>query len=82
MKYEEYQKIINDAMYDYVNAGGSTFSLFKVQKRYKFDIEDKTMPSERVDRLIDKAVQAINFKDPLPKGIRLVGCKWGADEWY
>ena len=72
MKYEEYQKIINNAMCDYVNAGGSTFSLFKVQKRYKFDIEDKTMPSEKVDKLID----------PLPKGIRLVGCKWGVDEWY
>ena len=35
-----------------------------------------------LDRLIDKAVQAINLKDPLPKGIRLVGCKWGVDEWY
>ena len=82
MECKEYMKIINDAMYEYINAGGSPFYILGLQKRYKFDVEDKTLPHEKVEKMVDKAVQAIGMKDPLPKGIRLVGCKWGVDEWY
>lgn len=53
MKYEEYQKIIKNAMYDYVNAGGSTFSLFKVQKDINLKSKIKQChPKRQIDLLI------------------------------
>ena len=41
MEHAEYKKILDEAMVDYVNNGGSVFYMGCVVKEYIFDYEDK-----------------------------------------
>lgn len=76
MEYTEYKPILDDAMVDYVNRGGSTYYIGNVLKEYVFEYENKILPFEEKRKLEDKAVQAILEKKTLPKGIFLRKCKW------
>lgn len=76
MKYEEYKKILDDGMVEYVNKGGSTFYIGNAIKEYFFEYENELLPSDGKKNLSDKAVQAIIVHKPLPEGIRLVRCVW------
>lgn len=76
MKYEEYKKILDNGMVEYVNSGHSTFYIGNVIKEYIFDYENELLPSDSKKNLSDKAMQAIIARKPLPEGIRLVRCIW------
>lgn len=76
MEYAEYKKILDQAMLDYVNSGGSVFYMGNVTKEYIFDYKDETMAYETRTRLEDKAIKAIIEKKELPEGIRLKRCIW------
>lgn len=76
MKYEEYKRIINDGMVEYVNKGGSTFYIGNAFKEYFFEYENESLPNDSKKSLSDKAIQAIGEQKVLPQGIRLVGCIW------
>jgi hypothetical protein len=76
MEYAEYKKILDQAMLDYVNSGGSVFHMDSVIKEYIFDYDDKNMAYEIQTRLEDKAIKAIIEKTRLPEGIRLKQCIW------
>lgn len=76
MEYAEYKKILDQAMLDYVNSGGSVFYMGNVTKEYIFDYKDETMAYETRTRLEDKAIKAIIEKKGLPEGIRLKRCIW------
>lgn len=76
MEHAEYKKILDNAMIDYVNNGGSVFYMNSVVKEYIFDYEDENMAYELRRHLEDKAIQAIMEKKRLPEGIRLKQCIW------
>lgn len=76
MKYEEYKKILDNGMVEYINSGRSTFYIGNVIKEYIFDYENELLPSDSKKNLSDKAMQAIIARKPLPEGIRLVRCIW------
>lgn len=76
MEHAEYKKILDEAMVDYVNNGGSVFYMGCVVKEYIFDYEDKNMAYDTRRRLEDKAIIAIMEKKRLPDGIRLKKCIW------
>ncbi len=76
MEYVEYKKILDQAMVDYVNNGGSVFFMDNVTKEYVFDYDNKNMAYETCTRLEDKAIKAIMEKKRLPEGIRLKQCIW------
>ena len=76
MEHAEYKKILDQAMVDYVNGGGSVFYMGSVTQEYIFDYDDKNMAYEARTRLEDKAVKAITEKKKLPEGIRLKQCLW------
>lgn len=73
MEYNEYKAILDKALADYVNAGGSVYYIGSAMKEYFFEYE-KGLSADAKDRLEDKAVQAMLSKKPLPKGIRLTDC--------
>ncbi len=73
MEYEEYKDILNGALAKYVNDGGSVYFIGSATKEYFFEYEDG-MSADKIDRLEDKAIQAMIAKKPLPQGIRLTGC--------
>lgn len=76
MEYEEYKEILNAAMIDYVNSGGSLYYMGTVKKEYIFSYENGHISYEDKKRLSDKAVQAMIKKQKLPSGIRLEKCIW------
>ena len=76
MEHAEYKKILDEAMVDYVNNGGSVVYMGCVVKEYIFDYDDKNMAYETRRRLEDKAIVAIMEKKRLPDGIRLKKCIW------
>lgn len=76
MEHAEYKKILDKAMIDYINSGGSVFYMNRVVKEYIFDYEDENMAYDSRSRLEDKAVKAIMEKKRLPEGIRLKQCIW------
>lgn len=76
MEYKEYKKILDKALVDYVNGGGSVFYMGSVVKEYIFDYDDENMAYEARTRLEDKAIKAITEKKKLPEGIRLKQCIW------
>ena len=51
MEHAEYKKILDEAMVDYVNNGGSVFYMGCVVKEYIFDYEDKNMAYDTRRRL-------------------------------
>lgn len=73
---EEYTKIIEKGMYDYIANGGDIWYFEKATKEYIFECFNETIPYDEKKRLQDKAVIAINNKENLPFGIRLVKCIW------
>lgn len=76
MEYTEYKKILDKAMFDYVNSGGSVFYINCVTKEYVFDYENEKMAYDSRTRLESQAVRAITEKKRLPDGIRLKECIW------
>ena len=76
MEYAEYKKILDEAMIDYVNSGGSVFYMNRVVKEYIFDYDNEPMAYDSRRRLEDKAIKAIMEKKRLPEGIRLKQCIW------
>lgn len=76
MEYAEYKKILDKAMVEYVNNGGSVFYMGLVVKEYIFDYENENMEYDKRRRLEDKAIVAIMDKKRLPDGIRLKQCIW------
>lgn len=73
MTYDEYKKIISDAIADYCNGGGSllNIALNIANKEYIYTF-DSMLPEDGKQKLIDKAHQAMQKGHDLPKGIRLV----------
>lgn len=76
MEYIECKKILDAAMVDYVNCGGSVYHIRDVVKEYFFVYEDKNMPYDKRCNLDNKAIRAIMNKKTLPLGIRLEKCIW------
>lgn len=76
MEYTEYKEILDSAMIDYVNSGGSTFYLGSVTKEYVFSYEKENDAADHKKNLSDKAIQAIIKKKKLPEGIKLEKCIW------
>lgn len=76
MEHAEYKKILDQALVDYVNNGGSVFYMGSVVKEYIFDYDNKNMAYDSRRRLEDKAIRAITEKKSLPEGIRLKQCIW------
>lgn len=73
MQYIEYKKIIGDAINEYCNNGGSllNIALNVTNKEYIYEF-DGFVPEDTKHTLIDKAHQAMQKGESLPKGIRLV----------
>lgn len=76
MEYTEYKKILDKAMIDYNNKGGSLLHMNDVIYEYIFEYDDENISYEKRKRLEDKAVKEIIEKKRLPEGIRLVKCIW------
>ena len=78
MRYEDYKKILDQAMIDYVNGGGSIFYMSCVKKEYIFSYEEEKsgvpMAADTKKHLSYKAIQAMLKKEPLTKGIKLEQC--------
>lgn len=72
MRYEEYKKILDDGMVEYVNNGYSTFYIGCAVREYFFEYDNEPVPHDNKKHLSDKAIQCIMQKKPLPDGIRLV----------
>lgn len=75
MEYAEYKGILDKALADYVNNGGSVYYIGSALKEYFFDYDDSNLSADKKEYLENKAVQAMIAKKPLPKGIRLVNCQ-------
>ena len=75
MQYTEYKKIIDDALVEYVNDGGSTFYIGNARKEYFFEYDNPLLPHDIKKNLSDKAVQCILKNKDLPDGIKLVKVK-------
>ena len=73
MTYEEYRKIICDALSKHCKEGGSivNVALNNTCKEYIYEF-DKGLPEDTKKMLIDKAHQAMNRGESLPEGIRLM----------
>ena len=76
MEYTDYKEILDKAMIDYVNSGGSVFYMNCVIKEYIFDYDNENMAYDTRTYLEGKAVKAIIDKKRLPDGIRLKKCIW------
>ena len=74
MEYKEYKEIIDAALLDYINGGGSLYYIGNVRQEYIFSYDDKNLSYDDQKRLSDKAVQAIISKKKLPSGVRLEKC--------
>lgn len=73
MTHREYKKMINDAVAEYCNTGGSllNIALNKTVKEYIFEFDDM-LSEDAKENLIDKAHQAIQKKEDLPPGVQLI----------
>lgn len=74
MEYKEYKEIIDVALLDYINSGGSLYYIGNARQEYIFSYDDKNLSYDDQKRLSDKAVQAIISKKKLPSGVRLEKC--------
>ena len=72
--YEDYRKILEAGVQEYLENGGSIDRINTVQREYVFSYDDINIPYDCMEYLTDKAVQAINAKRTLPIGIRLNKC--------
>ncbi len=73
MTYDEYKKIISDALAEYCNRGGSILNvaLNSTNKEYIYEF-DEGLPEDTKLKLVDRAHQAMRRSEDLPKGIRLI----------
>ena len=74
MNYEEYKRVIDQGMVEYVANGGSLFFMGGVTKEYIFAYDNEYDAADHKKILADKAAQAIYKKEKLPDGIRLKKC--------
>lgn len=73
MKYQEYERILKEALQEYLKNGGSLVeaALKDIPKEYIYEF-DKKYPEDTKKQMIDKAYQAMGMKKDLPQGVRLV----------
>lgn len=76
MEYADYKEILDRAMVDYVNQGGSVFHIDGIIREYTFTYSDENLSADAKERLDNKAVQAIVNKQKLPSGVKLEQCIW------
>lgn len=74
MEYSEYKDILDQALLDYINGGGSIYYITNTVREYIFSYENENLPDDSKKNLSDKAVQMILKRKALPKGIRLEKC--------
>lgn len=74
MEYSEYKDILDQALLDYINGGGSIYYITNTVREYIFSYENENLPDDDKKNLSDKAVQMILKRKALPKGIRLEKC--------
>lgn len=74
MEYNEYKDILDQALLDYINSGGSIYFIGNTVREYEFSYDCENLPEDTKKNLSDKAVQMILKKKALPKGIRLERC--------
>lgn len=74
MEYSEYKDILDQALLDYINGGGSIYYITNTVREYIFSYENENLPDDNKKNLSDKAVQMILKRKALPKGIRLEKC--------
>lgn len=74
MEYIEYKDILDQALLDYINGGGSIYYITNTVREYIFAYENENLPDDDKKNLSDKAVQMILKNKALPKGIRLEKC--------
>ena len=74
MEYIEYKDILDQALLDYINSGGSIYYITNTVREYIFSYENENLPDDNKKNLSDKAVQMILKRKDLPKGIRLEKC--------
>lgn len=74
MEYIEYKDILDQALLDYINSGGSIYYITNTVREYIFSYENENLPDDNKKNLSDKAVQMILKRKALPKGIRLEKC--------
>lgn len=72
MTYEEYMKIINEAIIEYCNNGGSLvkIALSNPIREYIYEF-DEVLSEDDKEKLIDNAHLAMQREEDLPPGIRL-----------
>jgi hypothetical protein len=73
MTYAECKKIIDDAVTEYCNNGGSllNIALNHTVKEYIYEF-DTLLSEDTKEKLIDKAHRAMQREEDLPPGIKLV----------
>ena len=73
MKYNDYRKIITEAINEYCTNGGSllNIALNDVNKEYIYEFSEE-FPEDIKKNLIDKAHQAMRKNIDLPEGIKLI----------
>lgn len=73
MIYNKYKKLINDALIEYFENGGSLvyLALHDLNKEYVFEF-DEPIPENEKEILIDNAIKAIEEGKDLPENIELV----------
>lgn len=73
MIYNKYKKLINDALIEYFENGGSLvyLALHDLNKEYIFEF-DEPIPENEKEILIDNAIKAIEEGKDLPENIELV----------
>jgi len=76
MEYKEYKSILDAALVDYINNGGSVFYMGSAVKEYIFEYDNESMECDMRGCFENKAVKAITEKKNLPDGIRLKQCIW------
>lgn len=72
MEYNEYKDVINAAMLDYMDRGGSLYRIPLVVTEYIFEYEKENISYEEKKKLEDKAIMCIKKREKLPKGIKLI----------
>lgn len=73
MTYNEYKKVITEALNEYCKTGGSllNIALNDIMKEYVYEF-DEPLPEDTKKNLIDRAHQAMRHGKDLPRGIYLV----------
>ena len=65
MKYSEYKDILDQALLDYINGGGSIYYITNTVREYIFSYENENLPDDNKKNLSDKAVQVCTTRKGL-----------------